>query len=179
MISRWIRSGLIASVVIVSLAIMASGCGGAAPSPAGMLMNKVSGCGSIQTWGGFSLDSNTVSEGQCEFDGTTLLKVYTWAAGDTADQADFMDFNSLCVVSGSEPVPWAVTMQIDSYVSTYATSIRARIASDLGGSSAGGQACTGVSPVGPLTVCNFQAPGAGKVGIPSMRTIRIEVVDGR
>jgi hypothetical protein len=147
MASHRIRIGLISSAGTVSLTIMASGCG-AAPSPAGTLMNKISGCGSIQTWGGFSLDSNTVSEGSCQFSEGTLLTVYTWAAGDTTDQADFVDNNklSLCVVTGSEPVPWAVTMQIDAYASTYATGVQERVASDLSGSSVGGRACTGSSP---------------------------------
>jgi len=81
-----IRTGLISSAAIVSLAITASGCGGA-PSPAGSLMNKISGCGSIRTWGGFSLDNNTADEGSCELSSGTSGLVHRW----TADQARCLD----------------------------------------------------------------------------------------
>jgi len=137
---------------VLAVAVLATGvltaCGGA-PSPAGTLIARIHGCGQVQTWGGNSL-FNSVSNGECWLADGTQLRVSTWAAGDTADQATYANSPPLlgtgpCVITGGNPVPWVVTADVSDDAPADATAVQRQITSDLGGSSAGGPACTGQS----------------------------------
>jgi hypothetical protein len=129
------------AVLFANAVLTLAGCGS---SPAQTILSKLPGYSDIQTFGGVSLDDNTISEGNCTFDETTL-QIYVWAAGDTSDQHQFVSFGDPCEASltpgssqdgcivGTRPTPWYISVGTDGYWPPVAAALWRKIARALRG----------------------------------------------
>ncbi len=158
-------------ITVVVVAIVNSGPSG----PALAVMQKIHGCTSIKTWGGNSLDDNTVSEGSCQLYDGTNVNVYVWASFDVADQHDYVyQSDSNCVPPsvatigfgnspdgcfvGSNPQPWFIDVATSNFVASGAESDWAPVENGL--------ADHGVTAIhvtkAPLSWCSTVCPYPGE-----------------
>jgi hypothetical protein len=121
----------------VILCASISSCHGSGLSAAASLMREIPGCSGLSTWGGSSLDENTIDEGKCTLDDGTMLDTYVWAADDTSDLEQYVYWNgnsdSGCCIVGTTPTPWTVSLDTMAFASSYVTSLMSSVESALNG----------------------------------------------